>query len=83
MTPEELAAIEARANAATLGPWTWAGSVIGIRHLDAEFIAEARSDIQRLIADVRRLQAQIPGVVYCPQCVGSVDYCCLCGGPLE
>ena len=74
MTPEELAAIEARANAATPGPWRRmehsevvdasdgtviadvTEDIIGKRRLtNLDFIAAARTDIPRLIAEVRRL----------------------------
>lgn len=91
MTPERLAEIEARANAATQGPWEAAtGALVGddydeATHVwyrlhspdrmwqtigkvldneldqttieDAEFIAEARTDVPDLLAEVRRLQA--------------------------
>jgi hypothetical protein len=82
---EELAAIDARANAATPGPWwpwvegrdgtsgdTFIGRGLdGSRHSDlylttdqgddlrpedVDFIAHARQDIPRLVAEVRRLR---------------------------
>lgn len=80
---EWLDEIEARANAATEGPWTThvaegerliRPGVLGaqippypvarvrldnIGYCDAEFIAHARSDVPRLVAEVRRLQAVI------------------------
>ncbi len=69
MTNEDLLEIEARANAATPGPWMQslrfhvvtddsncddiAGTTFPI---DADFIAHARADIPPLVAEVRRLQ---------------------------
>lgn len=62
MTEDELRAIEARANAAMPGPWEgfdnnpcddyWAKDYPA----DAEFIARAREDIPRLVAEVRKLR---------------------------
>jgi hypothetical protein len=81
MTDAELEAIEARANAATEGPWgfTYDGSSawsIGpvsdpqlhrianvysrgkeVEQADPEFIAAARTDVPKLVAEVRRLRA--------------------------
>jgi len=77
MTNEELDVIEARANAAMAGPWSWkiddmSGPRANVREPDfadgtpgnrfvfdvmpatAEFIAHAREDIPRLVAEVRR-----------------------------
>jgi hypothetical protein len=68
MTEDELQAIEARAAAATLGPWF--GQSTGIygngfqlvgrapdtAATDLEFIAAARTDIPALVAEVRRLR---------------------------
>jgi hypothetical protein len=84
LTDEELAAIEARANAAMSGPWKKrsqryqatrvtagrevvclagrsADVVFGRRMHDEtmEFIAHARRDIPRLLAEVRRLRAML------------------------
>lgn len=94
ITPAELEAIEARANAATEGPWVIGREVrgsgdntigldSGISHgallpvlpvastgfpfiegpeqceANARFIAVARSDVPALIAEVRRLQAEV------------------------
>jgi hypothetical protein len=85
MTEDDLQAIEARANAATPGPWaTGAGKVEGgqVRELviapnddvivaiayggfgnpvdrttqDRTFIASARTDVPKLVAEVRRLR---------------------------
>ena len=75
LTDDDLAAIEARANAATPGPWFssgpnlntnphvfeldyWNGGDDAIKHANrnAVFIAHARNDIPRLIAEVRRLR---------------------------
>ncbi len=81
MTHEELAAIEARCNRATPGPWrsmiegrdhmsgssfimTGAPSargedieLTGATNDDQDFIAHAREDVPRLIAEVRRLRS--------------------------
>lgn len=80
MNEEELAAIEARANAATPGPWTvkpdpdkpYLDKVV--RHYghltdllaqcfhtngNAAFIAAARDDVPKLVAEVRRLRELI------------------------
>jgi len=91
MTDDELQAIQARADAATPGPWgymflggeyhvcpestlTAVGSGLRLAHVlenfdrrtegydpaaepNAEFIANARSDIPALLAEVRRLRA--------------------------
>ncbi len=85
MTDKELKAIEARANAATVGPWNtgeeesnpgrcrgiWPGDeehleivttdsgVYGPKMPDAIFIAAARSDVPALVAEVRRLRAEV------------------------
>jgi hypothetical protein len=79
MTNEELDAIEARAFAATAGPWVYqiderggpracvrergfADGTPGNRFIfdvmpaTAEFIAHARADVPRLVAEVRRLR---------------------------
>jgi hypothetical protein len=86
-------AIEARANAATPGPW-WAEEhrhtitgdaewVVWMREdkmsdntilgeEDAEFIAHAREDVPKLIAEVRRLQAKIGGMIRLMSCVCEV-----------
>lgn len=73
MTKEELDACEARANAATPGPWE-AGAKITKRvyiasslhriadtlsTADATFIAAARTDVPTLVARVRDLEAQL------------------------
>jgi hypothetical protein len=70
ITPERLAEIEARVNAATPGPWVhdefW-GVVDPVfvdedGHLapqDMKFIAAAREDVPDLIARVRELEAEI------------------------
>lgn len=79
MTPEELTAIEQRANAATPGPWDYsplgtivfAGENTGVASLrmtgdniaNAAFVAGSRSDIPALLAEVRRLQKQIAGLI--------------------
>jgi hypothetical protein len=83
MTDHELAAIEARANAATPGPWGWREVGSGfyptaivydrddaevvkdtdfIVKDDLEFIAHAREDIPKLIAEIRRLKDDIRGL---------------------
>jgi hypothetical protein len=72
VTEQELKEIEARANAATKGPWVNEkdanGFEIWVAHPndglvadaltlpDTEFIAHARQDIPKLIAEVRRLR---------------------------
>jgi len=82
MNDEELAAIEARCDAATPGPWksyiegrdhdsgsdfimTGEGEtrgydieMTGATHADQDFIASARQDIPRLIAEIRRLRGE-------------------------
>jgi Uma2 family endonuclease len=77
ITPDELAAMQIRADAASPPPWR-RGSYRGVAEdydlegpiepimrgqvgsrADADFIAAARSDVPRLIAEVRRLQAQL------------------------
>jgi hypothetical protein len=70
MTDEELNEIEARANLASDGPWAqhpihrkavhmpgegW----IPDTNADAEFIAHARTDVPRLVARVRELEAAL------------------------
>jgi len=86
MTEQELAAIEARCNAATPGPWNRAyhGNMIivespnsivvnaddkefgtglqygGIKgETDGDFIANSRTDVPALLAEVRRLMAEV------------------------
>jgi hypothetical protein len=72
-TELDLDAIEARANAATEGPWVahpdglvWTerpipgDPVSGSTEVeDAEFIAAARADVPALVAEVRRLRAEL------------------------
>ena len=77
LSPDELSAIEARANAATAGPWRSiiegrdqdSGSsfimtegediyVSGATDADQDFIAHARQDVPRLLAEVRRLRSE-------------------------
>ena len=71
MTEAELDAIEARANAATEGPWEWRAGFVtmlpsdddlfervgGGNAKDEEFVAHARADVPALIAEARRLRA--------------------------
>lgn len=68
MTPEQLDAIEARANAATPGPWTLdhpddgteiTGPDSTVTELDIQFIIHARTDIPALIAEIRRLRREL------------------------
>lgn len=74
MTDERLAEIEARANAATPGPWRYTlyfvmspsqGLIADIGpgsasvNSDAAFIAHARTDVPALLAEVRRLREEI------------------------
>lgn len=72
-TALDLDAIEARANAATEGPWTaypdgfvWTKQPIlgdpvsgSVELADAQFIAAARQDVPALVAEVRRLRAAL------------------------
>lgn len=70
-TPNDLAAIEQRANAATEGPWVahpdglvWADRpgdpVSGSTEIeDAEFIAAARTDVPSLAAEVKQLRDEL------------------------
>jgi hypothetical protein len=74
MTPEQLAAIKARADAATAGPWfviksrdVFSGVIapgvetIGMdfeKDANAKFTAHAREDIPALVAEVERLNAR-------------------------
>jgi hypothetical protein len=67
LTQTELEAIRKRAEAATAGPWRESKSTPsiyakGLKHIadnvlteDAEFIANARQDVPRLLAEVERL----------------------------
>lgn len=74
MTEAQLAEIEARANAATPGPWTADNeydepAVVGPDNrdlalfvetdADAAFLANARTDVPALVAEVRRLRAEL------------------------
>lgn len=89
MTGQQLSEIEARANAATPGPWEHCGcgEIVAVRRnedvgeftedltygysgeygdmhgfheeADAEFVAFAREDLPRLVAEVRRLRAAL------------------------
>jgi hypothetical protein len=69
ITTEDLAAIKARAEKATPGPWTTGGGATEVygaddqwlvqmiadgTEADAEFIAHARTDIEQLVAEVER-----------------------------
>lgn len=70
LTPTEINKMEVRANAATAGPWR-IGHINAFEHADIDcedgtiaqvqsrrdqaFIASARTDIPRLIAEIRRL----------------------------
>lgn len=70
MTPERLAEILERAEAATPGPWRidgrrvvyerdgWSEMVTPILHVsaDATFIAHARTDVPELVAEIERLR---------------------------
>ena len=79
LTNDELRAIEARALAATPGPWmaehdediegradedfvcNSTRRIGAIYELyDVEFIAHAREDMTKLIAEIRRLQGELP-----------------------
>ncbi len=65
MTDEELDHLEALANAATEGPWTWDTYIVRAdgrpiitadSAMDARFIAASREAVPALIAEVRRLR---------------------------
>jgi len=73
ITPEALAAIEARLKAATPGPWEWDGEILSSPDNDVynhilslfpkaeknyRFIANAPTDLALLIAEVKRLEAE-------------------------
>lgn len=84
MTEEELAAIEARANAATPGPWlpenvqncSWFSGRDGEEN--ADFVSSARCDVPDLIAEVRRLNAEVyehDGVVECMRADEAEEEC--------
>jgi hypothetical protein len=85
MTDEELTGIEARANAATPGPWEaqhsyddcwWLGGPEAngpdmLPQGDAEFIAHARADVPALVAEVRRLREALVVVAKYEPCIGD------------
>lgn len=88
MTPEELQAIEERANAATPGPWVnqemeiiiekaaWPWNLIAdvfLNNADAAFIADARADIPALVAEVRRLQDDAQRLEHYRQFVAQIS----------
>lgn len=86
----DLDAIEARANAATPGPWCtdsweiyqgteyvagaeWIGETCRAGEMDdsradAEFVAAARTDVPALVAEVRRLRAELAELENAPLC---------------
>ncbi len=58
IAPERLAALRARLDAATPGPWHgW--SVTAVRHEDMQLIAHAPTDIATLLAAAEALQAEV------------------------
>lgn len=73
MTESELQAIEARAEAATEGPWHSEDGLVDMGmdkptidliredncRANADFIAAARTDIPALVAEVRRLREEL------------------------
>lgn len=69
MIEKELAAIAARAKAATEGPWHWREFEKSLRRagyedneqtdLNASFIAHARTDIPRLLAYIEELEKKL------------------------
>jgi len=80
LSDDELNHIQARADAATPGPWDArfdgerqgifvaqkSVALFDIGHLrpsapDSDFIAHAREDVPRLLAEVRRLRAELAG----------------------
>src|SRR5687768_8337594 len=76
MTEQQLAEIEARAEAATKGEWQVRGCAIQQvngpllvvdnsqgRFADLAFMAAARQDVPLLVAEVRRLQQQIDALM--------------------
>ena len=72
--PLDLDAIEARAQAATPGPWTVSEDYDDIldaeggqlasywMEVDGQFIAHAREDVPAMAAEIRRLRAQLNAV---------------------
>lgn len=111
MTDEELAAIRARAEAATAGPWEWLGDsdlhAVTVyeyepdeeaRHdpthleyatekiiitdsgcyppegADAEFIAHAREDIPRLLAEIARLRTMLDAHYETKELLDHLEY---------
>lgn len=108
LTPDELAAIEARANAASDGPWEplgrnpghhkteigamldtpraiviadtelWGRQPTDQNGADAAFIASARTDVPKLLAEVQRLQAVERIAVEALNTIAS-DNCDACG----
>lgn len=88
LTNEDLDAIEARANAATEGPWAadrLEGNLDSLYsrvaevgmwlEADAEFIAHARADVPALVAEVRRLRAAEERVRALHRVFGVYDEC--------
>ena len=91
----DLESIKKRLTAATPGPWAWAsapaeGAAGGYvltavtgdgphASFDAEFIAHAPTDIRALLAEVKRLRAQIDAVkaLHCQDAV-QPRYCAEC-----
>jgi hypothetical protein len=69
VSEDEIKAIEARANAASPGPWNYHdkhlqdpdpyGRLQFGRGEDITFVLHARTDVPRLIARVRELEAQV------------------------
>ena len=68
ITQAELGEIRVRAEAATEGPWEYIGfgvignadcEVVECRGKTAEFIAAARQDVPKLLAEVSRLQGEV------------------------
>ena len=66
---KRLAEIEARCNAATPGPWKNVGGYCDVcasdrekeanRQANAEFVVHARADVPDLLAEVKRLRAEM------------------------
>lgn len=78
-TPLDLTAIQARAAAATPGPWDWS-TVIEIPYHgeNSEFVAAARTDVPALLAEIIALRTRIAGyesaLNFQTTCTGCADY---------
>ncbi len=69
----DLYAMQARCDAASLPPWTGWGMRLHLSGPDTEFATHARTDLPRLIAEVRRLRDMLkPDVTGFHDCTGGV-----------